>query len=61
MFISSSAEETSAAGAEFAARAQAGGVFALVGDLGAGKTHFVKGFVRGIGGGSEVERVQPSR
>jgi tRNA threonylcarbamoyladenosine biosynthesis protein TsaE len=54
MFISSSAEETAAAGADLAARAQAGGVFALVGDLGAGKTHFVKGFVRGIGSGAEV-------
>ncbi len=54
MFISSSAAETAAAGAERAARAQAGDVFALVGDLGAGKTQFVKGFVRGIGSDAEV-------
>lgn len=32
-------------GAEFAAQAGAGDVFALVGNLGAGKTHWTKGFV----------------
>ena len=54
MFISHSAEETYAAGAESAARAQPGDVVALVGDLGAGKTQFVKGFVGGMGTGAEV-------
>ncbi len=54
MFISSSVKETMAAGAQRAARAQVGDVFALQGDLGAGKTQFVKGFVLGIGSGAEV-------
>ncbi len=54
MFTSSSPEQTAQAGAECAANAQAGDVVALIGDLGAGKTQFVKGFVRGIGSSSEV-------
>ena len=36
-------------GRELAAQARPGEVWALVGDLGAGKTHFVKGVVRGAG------------
>lgn len=32
-------------GAEFAAHATAGDVFALVGNLGSGKTHWTKGFI----------------
>ena len=36
-------------GRELASRAQPGEVWALVGDLGAGKTHFVKGVVQGAG------------
>jgi tRNA threonylcarbamoyladenosine biosynthesis protein TsaE len=35
--------------AGFAARLKAGAVVALDGDLGAGKTHFVQGMVRGLG------------
>lgn len=35
-------------GANFAAQAGAGDVFALVGNLGAGKTHWTKGFVAAI-------------
>lgn len=54
MFISNSAEETGRAGAEAARRAQAGDVFALVGDLGAGKTQFAKGFVAALGSRAEV-------
>ena len=54
MFISSSAADTSEAGAEFGARARLGSVFGLVGGLGAGKTQFVKGFARGIGSAAEV-------
>jgi tRNA threonylcarbamoyladenosine biosynthesis protein TsaE len=47
--ISRSPEETEAIGAEMAAQAPPGLVVGLVGDLGAGKTQFVKGFVRGRG------------
>ncbi|HMJ06342.1 MAG TPA: tRNA (adenosine(37)-N6)-threonylcarbamoyltransferase complex ATPase subunit type 1 TsaE [Chthoniobacterales bacterium] len=49
MITSNSPEETAAAGARCASSARAGDVFALVGDLGAGKTQFVKGFVRAVG------------
>ncbi len=43
-----SPEAMMALGAEFAANAGAGDVFALVGNLGAGKTHWTKGFVAAI-------------
>lgn len=54
MFISNSAEETVAAGRSYALHARQGDVFALAGDLGAGKTQFVKGFVAGLGSSAEV-------
>ncbi|MFL6541120.1 MAG: tRNA (adenosine(37)-N6)-threonylcarbamoyltransferase complex ATPase subunit type 1 TsaE [Chthoniobacterales bacterium] len=54
MFISHSPAETFAAGAECAGAAGLGDVFALTGDLGAGKTQFVKGFVSGMGSNDEV-------
>ena len=54
MFISNSAEETVAAGRSYALHACRGDVFALAGDLGAGKTQFVKGFVAGLGSSAEV-------
>ena len=54
MFISDSPERTAEAGARCASRAIAGDVFALTGDLGAGKTQFVKGFVAGIGSDADV-------
>lgn len=54
MFISDSPERTAAAGAECAQCAQRGDVFALTGDLGAGKTQFVKGFVGAIGSTAPV-------
>lgn len=44
-----SPEAMEALGRETAATARAGDVFALVGDLGAGKTHWTKGFVAGAG------------
>ncbi len=49
MFISASGAETEAAGAGVASKLKSGDVLALVGDLGAGKTQFVKGLVRGVG------------
>ncbi len=54
MITSSSPEETAAAGANWARAAKAGDVFALLGDLGAGKTQFVKGFVAEMGSDGEV-------
>jgi tRNA threonylcarbamoyladenosine biosynthesis protein TsaE len=49
MFISHSPTETEALGEKFGRAAQQGFVFALSGDLGAGKTQFVKGLARGLG------------
>ena len=46
---SKSPEETFRIGADFARTAQAGLVLGLIGDLGAGKTQFVKGFASGLG------------
>jgi tRNA threonylcarbamoyladenosine biosynthesis protein TsaE len=54
MFISKSVEETIAAGSRYAREARRGDVFALTGDLGAGKTQFVKGFVAGLECPAEV-------
>jgi tRNA threonylcarbamoyladenosine biosynthesis protein TsaE len=54
MIISNSPEATAAAGGECARTARAGDVFALVGDLGAGKTQFVKGFVHAVGSSAAV-------
>jgi tRNA threonylcarbamoyladenosine biosynthesis protein TsaE len=48
-FISNSAAETEAIGRRFADELGPGAVVALQGDLGAGKTQFVKGVVAGLG------------
>jgi len=45
-----SPEATMALGEQLASALQPGDVLALYGDLGAGKTHLVKGIVRGLGG-----------
>jgi tRNA threonylcarbamoyladenosine biosynthesis protein TsaE len=50
----SSAEETEAAGTRLADHLRAGDVVLLEGDLAAGKTTFVRGLLRGLGGDSEA-------
>ena len=47
--VSKSVEETETLGAALAARLPAGSVVAFTGDLGAGKTAFVRGMARGLG------------
>jgi tRNA threonylcarbamoyladenosine biosynthesis protein TsaE len=54
MCISNSVAETIAAGRIYGRNAAKGDVFALIGNLGAGKTQFVKGFVAGLGSIAEV-------
>ena len=49
MLISNSAAETEEAGARLARELHAGQVLALTGDIGAGKTQFVKGIARSLG------------
>ena len=48
-FTSNSATETEEFGRRFAEEIKAGTVLALIGELGAGKTQFVKGLVAGLG------------
>jgi tRNA threonylcarbamoyladenosine biosynthesis protein TsaE len=48
-FISHSPAETESLGERWGRAAQTGLVVGLSGDLGAGKTQFVKGFARGLG------------
>ncbi len=52
--ISHSPAETEALGENFGREANRGWVIALSGDLGAGKTQFVKGLARGLGISSRV-------
>jgi tRNA threonylcarbamoyladenosine biosynthesis protein TsaE len=52
--ISDSPEETWRAGHAMAATLQPGDILALVGDLGAGKTHWVKGLAAGLGSDAPV-------
>ena len=47
--ISRSPEDTEALGAEYAKTLQPGAVIALEGELGAGKTAFARGVLRGLG------------
>jgi tRNA threonylcarbamoyladenosine biosynthesis protein TsaE len=53
-FTSNSAAETEAFGRDYARKIDNATVVALKGELGAGKTQFVKGFVAGLGSASEV-------
>jgi tRNA threonylcarbamoyladenosine biosynthesis protein TsaE len=52
--ISHSVEETRRFGADVAKTAQPGDVFALIGELGCGKTEFVRGFVSAVCGPAAV-------
>ncbi len=54
MTISHSPAETIALARTFAATLRRGDVLALCGDLGAGKTHFVKGLAAGLGATASV-------
>src|ERR1051325_5079390 len=54
MFISNGPGETAAIGRRLAADIRVGSVLALKGDLGSGKTMFVKGLVAGMGGRADV-------
>ncbi len=54
LFTSRSPADTAAIGSRLAASAQPGAVWALAGDLGAGKTHFVQGAAAGLGSGAKV-------
>ncbi|HZV12333.1 MAG TPA: tRNA (adenosine(37)-N6)-threonylcarbamoyltransferase complex ATPase subunit type 1 TsaE [Candidatus Kapabacteria bacterium] len=49
VLVSHSVDETLTLGEKFAARLRGGDIVALRGDLGSGKTHFVKGICRGLG------------
>jgi tRNA threonylcarbamoyladenosine biosynthesis protein TsaE len=49
-YQSSSVEQTESIAAELAKQLVGGEVIALYGDLGAGKTQFVRGLVKGLGG-----------
>jgi tRNA threonylcarbamoyladenosine biosynthesis protein TsaE len=51
-FISNSAEETESFGRQFAGTVKPGDALALTGELGSGKTQFVKGLVAGLGAAS---------
>jgi tRNA threonylcarbamoyladenosine biosynthesis protein TsaE len=53
-FISNSPAETEKFGQEFAERLTAGSVLALKGELGSGKTEFVKGLAAGLGSTTSV-------
>ena len=52
--LSKSKEDTRAAGAKVARSARAGDVFGLIGELGTGKTEFVRGFVAALSSDCEV-------
>jgi len=53
-FISNSPDETESLGRQFAGSVKGGDVLALTGELGSGKTQFVKGFVAGLGATTPV-------
>lgn len=48
-FISNSTQDTLNFGLKLAKKSKGGDIYALIGDLGGGKTCFTKGFARGLG------------
>lgn len=56
LIISNSVEETRGAGARLACSLQSGDVIVLEGDLGAGKTEFVRGLMNSLGEGDVTVR-----
>jgi len=53
--VTHSPHETHALGVTWGEQAQAGWIIGLIGDLGAGKTHLVKGLAQGLGITSRVQ------
>ncbi len=53
-FISTSYEETISIGEDFSKNLLGGSIVALYGDLGTGKTHFVKGVAKGLNINKEI-------
>jgi len=53
-FISNSVEETESFGRQFAGNVQSGDVLALTGELGSGKTQFIKGLCAALDCGATV-------
>ena len=60
MFTSNSAEETKKIGCVYGARAKAGEIYCLTGELGAGKTVFAKGFAEGFAVDTGTDIVSPT-
>jgi len=58
--LTNSAAETEELGREFGAQLSRGSVVALFGELGAGKTTFIKGLVQGGAGGSADQVQSPT-
>ena len=54
IFETSSVSETIKLGEEFAKNAKEGDIYCLSGDIGAGKTHFTKGFAKGLSIDEEI-------
>lgn len=59
-FVTTSAEETTAWGREFAKRLSAPVLVLLTGDLGTGKTTLTKGIVAGLGAANEEDVTSPT-
>ncbi len=55
--LSKSVQETIELGAQIGGKLKGGEVFAITGNLGAGKTHFIKGIVKGICGDGKTDLV----